>query len=94
MTTGVNATPADRWNGARGEPGFCMRHAAVLTPSDAAPQPFVPRQLRIVAGGNIVVQFADSSTAITIAVTTGEMLPWRIKWLYATGTTATVLGLD
>jgi hypothetical protein len=94
MTTGVNPTPFDPWFGAVGDVGLTMQNAIAVTPSDAAPLPFVSRQVRVVSGGNLTCIFEKAQTAITIAVNTGETLNWRLKQIYATGTTATVIAFQ
>jgi hypothetical protein len=94
MATGVNATPYDPWYGAVGEIGLTMQNAIAITPSDAAPLPFVTRQIRVVGGGNLNVMFEKATAAITIAVSAGETLNWRVKQVFATGTTATAIAFQ
>lgn len=84
--------PIDAFHGAKLVNGP-MTTAFAITPSDADPLPKVTRQLRIISSGNIAVVFQDDSASLTIAVTAGELLDWRVKQVKATGTTATLLGL-
>ena len=68
---------------------------AAITPADsdlATPR----RALWVGTGGNVSVRFADDSADVTIAnVPDGTLLPFAVKRVNLTGTTASnIVGLD
>ena len=63
-----------------------------ITPSDTVPLSTIPKALRVTAAGNLAIRGTGSSP-VTIPVVANETLPIRARYIYATGTTATVVGL-
>ena len=59
------------------------------TPSDAADLAFTSRWLHIGGAGTLNVIFANDTANTTITATAGSILPFRVKRIWATGTTAT-----
>lgn len=66
-----------------------------ITPSNSADLPHTIRALYIGAAGDVMVDFVTSGTNVLIkGCTAGTVLPFQVKRVYATGTTATnLLGL-
>lgn len=62
-----------------------------ITPNDTVDLATTPRALLVLTDGNL--QLKGTGAAVTIAVKAGMMLPLKAKRVYATGTTATVVGL-
>lgn len=63
-----------------------------ITPSDSVALATIPKALLVTAAGNVAVRGTGSSP-VTLAVTAGQILPIRARYVYATNTTATVVGL-
>lgn len=63
-----------------------------ITPSDSVALTTIPKALLCTVAGNVAVR-GTGSTPVTIPVTIGQILPIRARYVYATGTTATVIGL-
>lgn len=63
-----------------------------ITPSDTVALATVPKALLVTVAGNVAVRGTGSSP-VTLAVTAGQILPIRARYVYATNTTATVVGL-
>ena len=63
-----------------------------ITPSDSTPLATIPKALLVTAAGNVAVRGTGASP-VTIPVTVGQVLPIRARYVYATNTTATVVGL-
>lgn len=61
-----------------------------ITPSDAADLPMMTRAIYVGGGGTLRVIMAGGGEFAT-QVHAGTLLPWRIRQVYATGTTATDL---
>lgn len=60
-----------------------------ITPHDTNELEFVPKALFVGVGGNISLIAQEDTTAVTLAVATGAIIPVRAKIVKATGTTAT-----
>lgn len=66
--------------------------AAAITPDDNNDLPTVSRGLWVGSGGDINVVLANSTDPVLISnVPDGSLLPFRVKRVHATGTTATGL---
>ncbi len=66
------------------------RRAFAIQPSDA---PLVPLPKAIMAGGpgNVTLRAVDSTSDVVITVQAGQILPIRVAYVRAAGTTATDL---
>lgn len=75
--------------------GDPAREGFAITPNDGADLSANTRALWVGGAGNIVVDFVGSGSSITIAgVPAGTLLPFEVKRVRATGTTATnIVGL-
>ena len=70
------------------------RRAFAITPSDAAELSVLPKALLIGGAGTVALRAVDSTADVTIAVQAGQLLPVRVQFVRATGTTATgIVGL-
>lgn len=68
---------------------------APVTPNDSTDLAFVTKALYVGGAGTISVDFAESGTAISFTVVAGAILPFRVKRVRATGTSATnIVALD
>ena len=66
-----------------------------ITASDTTVLTPPTRGLYIGGAGNLSVKFSDDSLSGAVAVVAGAILPWRVKQVLSTGTTATqILALD
>ena len=66
------------------------RKAFAVTPSDSAEIPILPKALLIGgAGGDLTLQAVDSSVDVTLAVSAGQLVTIRARFVRASGTTAT-----
>ena len=65
------------------------RNIFSVTPSDSVDLPFLPKAVYIGGAGNITFLAADNSVPVTLPVLAGAILPWRLRRIFATGTTAT-----
>ena len=63
-----------------------------ITPSDTVALTTIPKALLVTVTGNVAVR-GTGSTPVTFPVTAGQVLPVRARYIYATNTTATVVGL-
>ena len=63
-----------------------------ITPSDTVALATVPKALLVTVAGNVAVR-GTGAAPVTLAVTAGQILPIRARYVYATNTTATVVGL-
>jgi hypothetical protein len=63
-----------------------------ITPSDTVALGTIPKALLVTVAGNVAVRGTGASP-VTLAVTAGQILPIRARYVYATNTTATVVGL-
>lgn len=65
------------------------RSAAAITPSDSTDLTTIPRALYIGVTGDVVVNMADSGSAITFKAVAVGLFPIRVSRVKSTGTTAT-----
>jgi len=73
-----------------GGPDWPAIRALAVTPSDGVDLTFVTRALHVGTGGDIVVDFAESGSSILLKnIASGSTLPYRVKRVRATNTTAT-----
>lgn len=68
------------------------RRVFLITPSDTAELAIVPKAIRADSIGVIVFRTIDSTVDVTMNVSAGETLPYRVQYVRA-ATTATVHGL-
>lgn len=64
-----------------------------ITPSDSTALTVVPKALFVTVAGNLAVR-GTGATPVTIPVAVGQVIPIRARYVYATNTTATVVGLS
>lgn len=64
-----------------------------ITPNDSADLLVLPRALRVLTGGDLAIRDA-AGTDVVIPVLACEIIPIRVVRVLATGTTATVIGLE
>jgi len=65
-------------------------YAAAVTPNDGADLPNATRGPYVGVAGDVKVDFVDGGTGIILkALAAGIVHPFRVKRVYATGTTAT-----
>ena len=64
-----------------------------ITPNDGADLAVIPRALRVLTGGDLAIR-DGAGTDVVIPVLACEIIPIRVVRVLATGTTATVIGLD
>jgi hypothetical protein len=63
-----------------------------VTPNDTTELPNVTRALYVGGTGDITLRLADDTAQVTLkAVPVGTLLPLRVRQIYATGTSATLL---
>jgi hypothetical protein len=86
---GLNDSETVARHGLRSNPAS---NALEVTPSDTVDLDNITNGLFITVDGDVVLQFADSGE-VTLPVTAGMILPFRVKRVKATGTTATVVAL-
>lgn len=68
------------------------RRALILTPSDTVPLPEIPKAIYVGTGGNIAMRGAGGGPdQLWKNVQDGSILPFRVQYLRATGTTASDL---
>ncbi|MDF2140866.1 hypothetical protein [Paenirhodobacter sp. CAU 1674] len=65
----------------------------LITPNDDADLPVIPRALWVQASGDLAIRDA-AGTEVVIYVIQGAFIPIRVVRVLATGTTATVIGLE
>jgi len=73
-----------------------LRNAFAVVPNDAVDLAVVTRTLSFAVAGNVVVTLADMAdgTSVALPVVAGSEKRWRVKRVWATGTTATgIVGL-
>lgn len=80
----------NRYNNTTGSPA---RQAFPITPSDTAAIEPLPKGILVSTDGILVFRAVDSDTDITLTVSAGSILPIRVQYVRATGTTAQVIGL-
>ncbi len=71
--------------------GGPARNAVAVTPADGADLATVARGLYIGVAGDVKVDMAGSGTVTFVAVPAGSVLPFCVKRVYSTGTSATNL---
>lgn len=65
------------------------RNAFVITPSDTVALATIPRSVRVNAAGTVAYRTIDATADVTITALAGEVIPGRVQYLRATGTSAT-----
>ncbi|KQM23158.1 hypothetical protein ASE73_02735 [Sphingomonas sp. Leaf24] len=78
----------DRFANVSDTPDSPARRWAVITPSNSADLPELPKALRFNVGGTVVLRGEDGKD-VSFTVSDGETLPVRPLRILATGTTAT-----
>ncbi|MCM8729698.1 hypothetical protein ACFO8O_01765 [Hephaestia sp. GCM10023244] len=63
--------------------------AAAVTPHDSNPITDVPKALYVGTGGTITMRGAGPADSVWKNVASGSVLPFRARYVRATGTTAT-----
>lgn len=66
-----------------------IHNAFTITPHDSNELSYVTRSVYVGGGGDIVAVMASGAEVTLRNVVTGSFLPYRIKQIKATGTTAT-----
>ena len=82
---------ADDWTDRRRELWAPASDAAAVTPNNGADLATYTRGLYIGGFGDVKVDMVTSGTVTFSAVPAGTVLPIRVKRVYATGTTATLI---
>ena len=68
------------------------RRAVAVVPHDTDPLPDIPKALYVGGGGAIAMRGVDGAAdQLWKNVPAGSVLPFRARWIRATGTTATDL---
>ena len=81
---------ADKFNNFSDSPLAPARRAVGVTPHDSNALSNVPKGLYVGGAGNIVCRLVDDSADLTFAaVPSGVILPIRVSYVRASGTTAT-----
>jgi hypothetical protein len=71
------------------------RNVFAITPNDATEIDPLPRSVRFNVGGTVAFRTVDGIADVTATVASGEQLDYRIRYIRATGTTATgILGAE
>ena len=66
--------------------------ARIITPSDTLDTEFIQtRAIYVGGGGNLRVQMIDDQDVLFTAVPTGQVLALRVKRVFSTNTTATLI---
>ena len=78
----------DNYSRQQTEPHDPARNAAVVTPSNSADLTYVTRGVYVGTGGNIKVTTAGGQDITFSNVIGGLVLPFAVKRIWATGTTA------
>jgi len=63
------------------------RHQFLITPSDTADLPAVPKGIRADTAGTITFRSIDSRDDVTMTFAAGQTEPFRVQFVRATGTT-------
>lgn len=63
--------------------------AVSVTPNDDADLTTVSRGLHVNVAGNIAVIFENDASSVVLTVVAGVALPYRVRRVLSTGTTAT-----
>jgi hypothetical protein len=73
---------------------YSANKCAAVTPNDAVDDPKgVFRGIHCNASGNATVLFDGDDTSQTLTLVAGLLYPYRIRRVFATGLTATILGV-
>lgn len=86
----------DPWDRTPDELSF-GRAGATITPSDTADLPTVAKGLFVCAAGNVKFTPVDNADDAPITITSapvGLVIPWFVKRVFSTSTTATVASID
>ncbi len=67
------------------------RRCFLITPHDSTPVMPLPKAIRAVGAGTIVLRAVDSTTDVAHPVADGERIDVRAAYVRATGTTATAI---
>jgi len=70
---------------------FTARDAFAITPSDTVALTAIPDRIYCGGAGNVIGRAINSGADVTFAVVAGGILPVRLQFVRATGTTATGL---
>ena len=71
------------------------RNVFAITPHATNEINPLPRAVRFDVGGTVVLRTVEASADVTITVAAGEQLDWRIRYIRATGTTASgIVGIE
>ncbi len=81
----ISSDRFNRWADAAGSPA---RDAFAITPHDSNALTAVPKALLIGAGGALRFRAIDAIADVSVTVVTGQLLPVRVAYVRATGTTA------
>jgi len=85
-------TAINTFNQRGGNPSDPGQSSFAITPSDTNQLPFVTRAIYVGTGGNIAVQLLnDSSAVILMNAVAGSLLPFQVKQVMNTNTTASNL---
>jgi hypothetical protein len=88
MTGAVDTTP--QWT-ADPTGGYAF-HGFAIVPSDTADLPYVVNKIYVGVSGSITVTFDDDTSSVQLVnVANGVLRDFRIRRVWATGTTATNL---
>jgi hypothetical protein len=63
-------------------------HAVTVVPNDAVPLGDVPKALYVGTGGTITMRGSGAADSMWTNVPSGTVLPFRARYIRATGTTA------
>ena len=67
------------------------RQAFLIVPDDINPLAIIPKAIRADTAGAVVFRAVDSDVDVTMNLAVGEVLPVRVAYVRATGTTVTAL---
>jgi hypothetical protein len=91
LTFGADSSPSELETDLMADSGPATGGVAI-TLHDSNPISPVPRSVHVGVGGDIACRFKDSSADVTLkGVPDGAILPYRLQYARATGTTATDL---
>ena len=66
-----------------------VSNAAQVTPDDGNDLTYITSALVIGTGGNVKVNMAGGQLGVVVKAQSGQLLPFRVTRVWATGTTAT-----
>lgn len=85
---------SDIFNKVGDMPDYSAKKLFAITPSNTNTLPLVTKAIYVGTGGTIAIMAQNDSTAVTLTVPDGAMLPIRAKAVMATGTSASnIVGL-